>query len=435
MKRWLPRFLWLFAWSCWAWLGFGLHRELPRDLGAVVATVGQARYESFVGFIDGSQVLVGQTSTRQRFSGATRLLDAPSGVTIRELPWPIGSIFPLVDMHHGVTFGSFPRSPENSASGTVKGYLYLITGTVVELVGCGDSEPAFHPRKPWAKFQSDTKTCSNVTVFDVQSGRLLFQRDLKSEQPKSICYASFFVGDDRVALACRRTQDTSQSTQATFFVELWTINSGGCSRTLIDGLAVGIDRSASRTGRVGWLSGEFVVYDFDDRRVLFSIPLDKPKPQRGFRPRDSISPVLSLDGRSILDVNAGKLWDVDDARVRWACEANSEIIWTKTIQERHRFQVRELWEFGAWPWSVAYYLYAVRDLGTGSLIYRSREPIHEQFVSSDGRLYFTGGHIREFPLRVNYPLLALCQTILALPLVLLWAMLRWRRMRMASAMP
>jgi len=33
------------------------------------------------------------------------------------------------------------------------------------------------------------------------------------------------------------------------------------------------------------------------------------------------------------------------------------------------------------------------------------------------------------PLPVNWPLLTLCQTILALPLILLWAALRWRRNR------
>src|SRR4051794_23075083 len=32
MRRWLPRALWLLAWSFWAWLGWGLYRELPRSL-------------------------------------------------------------------------------------------------------------------------------------------------------------------------------------------------------------------------------------------------------------------------------------------------------------------------------------------------------------------------------------------------------------------
>src|SRR5262245_10823400 len=33
MRRWLCRGLWLLAWSFWVWLGVGLYRELPRDIG------------------------------------------------------------------------------------------------------------------------------------------------------------------------------------------------------------------------------------------------------------------------------------------------------------------------------------------------------------------------------------------------------------------
>jgi len=39
VRRRLPHFLWLAAWSFWLWLGFGLYRELPRDLGPVVCQV------------------------------------------------------------------------------------------------------------------------------------------------------------------------------------------------------------------------------------------------------------------------------------------------------------------------------------------------------------------------------------------------------------
>jgi len=31
--KWVRRSLWLAAWSLWAWLGVGLHRELTRTLG------------------------------------------------------------------------------------------------------------------------------------------------------------------------------------------------------------------------------------------------------------------------------------------------------------------------------------------------------------------------------------------------------------------
>ena len=38
------------------------------------------------------------------------------------------------------------------------------------------------------------------------------------------------------------------------------------------------------------------------------------------------------------------------------------------------------------------------------------------------------GEVYSFPLAPNLQLLAFCQTILALPLILVWALQRWRRM-------
>ena len=50
MKHWLSRSLWLAAWSFWLWLGFGLYRELPRELGPVVCRLPMNEAESTIGF-------------------------------------------------------------------------------------------------------------------------------------------------------------------------------------------------------------------------------------------------------------------------------------------------------------------------------------------------------------------------------------------------
>jgi len=56
-----------------------------------------------------------------------------------------------------------------------------------------------------------------------------------------------------------------------------------------------------------------------------------------------------------------------------------------------------------------------------------------EFESADGSLVAGNqGAIYRAP-PVNWPILALCQTILALPLVFLWAVLRWRRRRKLAA--
>jgi hypothetical protein len=68
---------------------------------------------------------------------------------------------------------------------------------------------------------------------------------------------------------------------------------------------------------------------------------------------------------------------------------------------------------------------------TGELIYRSTWGdtwIPPHLFNADGTLgVANGGRVYRLPPSVNWPLIALCQAFLALPLVLLWVILRWRR--------
>jgi len=82
--RWLPRTLWLLAWSFWAWLGFGLYRELPRSAGPVVRTLTLEQTEHVLGFYGDSHSVVTRTDRPLSY----RLVDARSG---RELSRPVGN--------------------------------------------------------------------------------------------------------------------------------------------------------------------------------------------------------------------------------------------------------------------------------------------------------------------------------------------------------
>src|SRR5688572_1621593 len=53
----LKRFLWLFAWSVWIWLGFGLYRELPRNLGSSAFMIPLDGKLLPLGFVDNGSVL------------------------------------------------------------------------------------------------------------------------------------------------------------------------------------------------------------------------------------------------------------------------------------------------------------------------------------------------------------------------------------------
>jgi hypothetical protein len=104
----------------------------------------------------------------------------------------------------------------------------------------------------------------------------------------------------------------------------------------------------------------------------------------------------------------------------------------------YSFQVTELWDDGLryrLP-RLSFTTTAFRRNLDGSLIVRTTSPniprrLHWNSsrtlaVSDDGKVY-------QFPCPVNYRLLAVCQAILAAPIILTWAVLRWRRCRKAIA--
>ena len=56
MRRWLPRSLWLLAWSFWAWLGWGLARELPRNHSGPISEHGSFRVTMRILFDENDEV-------------------------------------------------------------------------------------------------------------------------------------------------------------------------------------------------------------------------------------------------------------------------------------------------------------------------------------------------------------------------------------------
>ena len=82
---------------------------------------------------------------------------------------------------------------------------------------------------------------------------------------------------------------------------------------------------------------------------------------------------------------------------------------------------------------------ALRSMEDGRVLVRLVPGIEPSVLAEGGRLTATyNGDIYNWPPILNHPLLALCQSILALPLILLWAVLRWRRnrrLRLACVQP
>src|SRR4051812_32983705 len=83
--KWVKRCCWLAGWSIWLLLGFGLYRELPRDLGPVVCKQPLERFESPIGFVGGGPDLMTSELVMPRFGTVVRIRDAKSGAIKREV--------------------------------------------------------------------------------------------------------------------------------------------------------------------------------------------------------------------------------------------------------------------------------------------------------------------------------------------------------------
>lgn len=175
------------------------------------------------------------------------------------------------------------------------------------------------------------------------------------------------------------------------------------------------------------------VFDVTAGRVVFP----KARPSKGLRRRYGRR-VLSRDGRSILEMgqNPGtdRIIDVNSEAVVWKSASNE---WASALDaDGDRFSASETWKGNLFGRDWEYRDWAVRSLKDGSLLFRCWTPPFdgESYANEDGSLFFAQKEreIHRLPYRANWLLLGLCQSVLALPLILLWAVLRWRRKRRLS---
>jgi hypothetical protein len=143
------------------------------------------------------------------------------------------------------------------------------------------------------------------------------------------------------------------------------------------------------------------------------------------------APVLDETGRILFGGMDRPLLDMDSGRELWKPGRYER---GYPAPNRNHFIVREYWSriWNANSKDRRFDTDAYRRFTTARLDYRIAvaENYHPSRNNHSDTLTITGdGNVHQLPLLVNWPLLALCQAILATPLVLLWAILRWRRNR------
>jgi hypothetical protein len=455
---WLKRTPWLAAWCVWLWLGFGLYRELPRDLGPVVARFPKVdlSFRMSFKFIGASHEIYTHESRGRGKASTIRIWDGDSGNLLRTFEH--GPISQTIDRdfsldvrlltidppfddcwlceRHSLLVASKRPSLDGSPPHDGHSVMDLRIGAWIDLSEEVGWEPRFHHWEPWAVYSSG----KNEFVVDLRTGAILFRRiNVRPDFRWDPTPFSFFVGADRVAVPLSKPWGVNEGSDSQTY-EIWTIPPSSEPTKVFTNLPRSA-RNDAANGRIAWLTGspeKVVVFDVNEEKTVFvDQPPDGDKPKR--RAKDGVrDPALSLDGRRILsmdndlrDVDSGRLlWSMQDPISTWLVTAEMT---PRSVDPDGRFEVHEQWGFFNAKGEKKG-TFAVRSLEDGGLLYRCWHSTikPEAEVSKDGKLVLDSveGVVRSLPPHVNWPLLALCQTILASPLVLLWAILRWRRRRM-----
>jgi hypothetical protein len=429
--RWLSRFLWLAAWCAWVWLGFGLYRELPRQVGQRLSQIPIDRSERVLGFVNDTPFVVVEPRS-PTVSMTLKVFDGRTGLLSHEVPfdsrWPM-----LTDSacrSHGVLFAR-GRGMSNAGFGVVD----LTTGQWKMLSEMMVLDAVVHPKRPWVAFRESARPIDKprrLVVVDFRTGDEVFLRPQDSEYVS--LGAPLFVGEsDRLVVPISRA--TEPGADDAKDVEVWRLASPAIREKVIRNVRIGSEPQTTTSGRIAWRTFEPTshrvdVFDLDAERVIFSTSPTARDPRSRFAIQSYFR--LSSTGRALMSMSDPQfgLRNVETGEMLWH---PSEGLPPGLIEGADLFEVEELWDrrlpvvrLGEWRTNALY------DLDDASLQFRcwsANAPILE-FTNADFSLGVNPqGAVHRLPFRVNWPLLVLGQMILALPLLLVWLILHRRPRR------
>lgn len=440
--KWVRRACWAITWGAWVWLGMGLYRELPRELGAVVCKLPLNEREWMLGFIgDSSLFATGQNADDPNVGARIRIWDGETGALIQEFIGPIGSsgwdYYIAPNCAHIVTVKRQTvdgRRPVRNVS-----VLDLARGTWLDLEAFTDAYPIFSDEQPWVAFAEGAetgKTNGQVVVFDLCTGSETFRWTPKRDngQERDAVGRTFFIGEN-IGVSTQRHLLSEKEENWDDALEIWPVKAVSAPTTVVRPMQINGWVHASPAGRLALGSrdhSEWVdVFDLNTRTTVFRYRPDPPPSFGGRSHALTPGPTISRDGRIVYGPAAEKLWDIDEKREIWSKRRGQRFTdWDR----KTRFTIQEDWTFFGYD-VFGSNVYAVRDAHSGALVFRCRA-LTLGAQNSEGALHmdYETRCIRALPPRVNWPLLSFCQLVLALPLVLVWVALRSRRKRRRVAM-
>ena len=433
--RWVKLLFWCAAWGVWVWLGVGLYRELPRDIGPVVLRLALEDGERPLGLMPGERSFV----TRQVNRGTTkrwiRRRSVSTGavelaISDDHLPSSFTNDLPLL---HNCAITS--RSPRQRGGPPGDAHvLDLLTGEWRRCPEAGRLSQV-HYERPWASFfwYREGARKDVVNVFDLKTGkRVFFWSGGQSEEAFELVSEPFFVGGDRVAIPVRERARAGK--EAVDSIEIWSIE-GGKLVARCRNLVPGDYTTASDAGLLVWYDmyrkpHQTQCFDAMSGRTVLDLPRD-PLRRGGELASDQVPPLVARDGTAVLSPMAGGIYEVGTGRRLWTAAAHERV---RAVRRSGVFECQELWTLGLLGASHGFQTYAVRRMNDGALQWRCwRSTLGWYEANGEMSLMIVDeSTIRRLPPRVDWLVLGVCQFVLALPLALLWGLLWWRRRRRAA---
>ena len=439
----LKRFLWLLAWSLWLWLGFGLYRELPREPGPMIAEI-PVKPSDEAEFIGNAHLVATFSYVGNPY--VVRVFNADTGDFVREISFE--GHWPKLGLQSWRTHGVIIAEGQQKKTRGLH-VVDLRTGSWKRLSDKMSIGVAVHPTKPWIVFRESAPPIDEprrTTVIDWETGAEVFVRPRDGEHVH--VGMPIFLGEaDRLVIPVTRESPGPQSDPPPD-LEVWRLGAPNRLEKVVrsptprwypSSVSASANRIAIRT--LGPDTNYLDVFDIDAERLIFSVPPHAERVSEFKRSNDE-GFHFSKSGRTILGGVPVGVWNVDSGAKLWS--RSNQI--PRVLEDEDAFLLAERWGFGGtwmprffWRWLHGGNTLAVYNLETAALRFRCWDQnfsLHTR--SADGTLGLSGGVVYRLPYQVNVGLLALCQTILALPLMLLWVILRWRRkrrLRLASMTP
>lgn len=426
--KWLYNILWLTAWGVWLWLGVGLYRELPRDLGPVVCKLPLTPTEKFVDFLHGAPSVITKNYDSLHARAVFRRRSAVTGEIEFELTpdgrdsdrWTF-----TVSARHGfvigceesLAVGSFPQAREirlrEKLSGEVR--LFDLHDGRRRIFNDLGTLSRVNETRPWALFFRNVGADERLVVLDLKSGHRILETKTHGGG-FAYGWLPSFVGADHFTIYIPTAKGDA------FSYELYSIASGRLVRTFPESASWKLITPDQKIAWYDHPAGSPYTLNVEDLATGTSSFTHTS----GNRV-DHVAPLhLSRDGRRILSPGTEALIDLDSGIPLWTAAKHELASWA--IPPDY-FEVEELWSLMGEHYSVK--TYAIRSMTDGSFAYRSWRSFHGS-ANEDHTLMHTDGAIRRLPLNVHWPLLVFCQVILMSPLLFVWALLRWRRRQVGN---